>query len=101
MNATDTARGLARAILDLDADPSDLGDAARLVLLNLIHAKGGDPAEGVKVVALTMLFAQDWALDLGPGGRKTIAQAGRSESRGTGRASADFGLVPQGASEAC
>jgi hypothetical protein len=43
MNATETARRLARAILELDADPIDLGDAAMLVLLNLIHAKGAIP----------------------------------------------------------
>ena len=46
MNTTDTARKLARAILEVDADPTDVADAAMLVLLNLIHAKGGNRAEG-------------------------------------------------------
>jgi hypothetical protein len=63
MNTTDTARKLARAILEVDADPTDVADAAMLVLLNLIHAKGGNRAEGIKAVALTMLFAEDWTLD--------------------------------------
>jgi len=48
MNTTEMARKIAPAILEVDADPTDVADAAMLVLSNLIHAKGGNRAEGIK-----------------------------------------------------